>query len=115
MPVPVFLQEFVILCVGDPGSGHVYAQSGPAGIGQKVLGIQGIARHQHSTLQVRDFPGLYHDEVAFRLKDRQDRRLDLDDIRTYCRMVTAIGVTLRIQEEINNLYSETEKDWAVIS
>jgi len=49
------------------------------------------------------------------LKDRKDRRLDLDDIRTYCRMVTAIGVTLRIQEEINNLYSETEKDWAVIS
>ena len=47
------------------------------------------------------------------LKDRRDRRLDLDDIRTYCRMVTAIGVTLRVQEEIDNLYSETEKDVAV--
>ena len=25
------------------------------------------------------------------LKHRKDRRLDLDDIRTYCRTVTAIG------------------------
>ena len=49
------------------------------------------------------------------LKDRKDRRLGLDDIRTYCRVVTAIGVTLTIQEEINNLYSETEKDVVVSS
>ena len=44
------------------------------------------------------------------LKDRRGRRLDLDDIRTYCRMVTAIGMTLKIQEEMDGLYSETEKD-----
>ena len=48
------------------------------------------------------------------LKDRRDRRLDLDDIRTYCRMVTAIGVTLRIQEEIDGLYSRTEKDFVTM-
>ena len=47
------------------------------------------------------------------LKDRKDRRLALDDIRTYCRLVTAIGVTLRIQAEIDGLYSETEKNVVV--
>ena len=49
------------------------------------------------------------------LKDRRDRHLDLDDIRTYCRMVTAIGMTLMIQEEIDNSYSDTEKDAVAIS
>ena len=49
------------------------------------------------------------------LKDRKDRHLDLDDIRTYCRMVTAIGVTLRIQEEMDDLYPDAEKDVVVIS
>ena len=47
------------------------------------------------------------------LKDRKDRRLALDDIRTYCRMVTAIGVTLGIQGEMDELYAETEKDVVV--
>ena len=42
------------------------------------------------------------------LKDRKDRRLDLDAIRTYCRMVTAIGVTLGIQGEMDNLYCDAE-------
>ncbi len=49
------------------------------------------------------------------LKDRRGRRLDLDDVRTYCRMVTAIGVTIGIQGEMDDLYAETEKDVVVIS
>ena len=44
------------------------------------------------------------------LKDRRDRRLGLDDVRTYCRTVTAIGMTLGIQKEIDGLYSGIEKD-----
>ena len=48
------------------------------------------------------------------LKDHKDRRLDLDDIRTYCWMVTAIGMTLRIQELVDDLYPETEKDIVTI-
>ena len=48
------------------------------------------------------------------LKDHKDRRLDLDDIRTYCRMVTAIGMTLGIQELVDDLYPETEKDIVTI-
>ena len=49
------------------------------------------------------------------LKDRKNRGLDLDDIRTYCRMVTAIQATLGIQEDIDGLYSLAEKDVAIIS
>jgi len=35
--------------------------------------------------------------------------LDLDDIRTYCRIVTALKRTIDIQGEIDNLYPEIEK------
>ena len=38
------------------------------------------------------------------LKDRKERRLGVDDIRTYCRIVTAIGCTLTIQHQIDTLY-----------
>jgi len=44
------------------------------------------------------------------LKDRKERRLELDDIRTYCRMVTALGHTLTIQQQIDALYPDVEKD-----
>ena len=43
------------------------------------------------------------------LKDRKDRHLALNDIRTYCQMVTAIGTTLEIQQELGILYDDTEK------
>ena len=49
------------------------------------------------------------------LKDRKTRRLALDDVRTYCRLVTAIGVTLGIQGEIDGLYSHAEEDVVVTS
>ena len=44
------------------------------------------------------------------LKDRKERRLGLDDIRTYCRMVTAINRTLTIQQQIDVLYPQAEED-----
>ena len=43
------------------------------------------------------------------LKDRRERRLELDDIRTYCLIVTALKLTIDIQEEIDALYPEIEK------
>jgi predicted helicase len=43
------------------------------------------------------------------LKDRQDRRLEVDDIRTYCRIVTALKLTLGIQQELNALYPQAER------
>ena len=49
------------------------------------------------------------------LKDRKARRLALDDVLTYCRLVTAIAVTLGIQGEIDGLYSHAEEDVVVTS
>jgi hypothetical protein len=48
------------------------------------------------------------------LKDRQERRLELDDIRTYCRIVTALGCTLVIQTELDALYPGVEKSVVAI-
>ncbi|MGI6496293.1 MAG: type ISP restriction/modification enzyme [Kiritimatiellia bacterium] len=43
------------------------------------------------------------------LKDRRERRLELDDIRTYCRIATALGRTIALQEEVDAVYPEAEK------
>jgi len=43
------------------------------------------------------------------LKDRKGRTLSLDDIRHYCKVVTAIETTIKIQKEIDHLYPEIEK------
>lgn len=48
------------------------------------------------------------------LKDRKDRRLELDDIRTYCRMVTAIGITIGIQQELDIVYPNVEQNLVTI-
>ena len=48
------------------------------------------------------------------LKDRKDRHLELDDIRNYCRMVTAIGTTLEIQQELDILYDNVENNCVLI-
>jgi predicted helicase len=44
------------------------------------------------------------------LKDRKGQRLSLDDIKHYCKVVTAIKNTIEIQKEIDNLYPEIEKE-----
>ena len=48
------------------------------------------------------------------LKDRKDRHLELNGIRTYCQMVTAIGITIEIQQELDILYNDTEKNLVTI-
>jgi predicted helicase len=44
------------------------------------------------------------------LKDRKGRTLSLDDIRHYCKVVTAIKNTIEIQKEIDKLYPEIEQE-----
>ena len=44
------------------------------------------------------------------LKDRKDRTLNPDEIRHYCRVVTAIKETIKLQEEIDKLYPKVEED-----
>jgi predicted helicase len=43
------------------------------------------------------------------LKDRKGRVLQLDDIKHYCRVVTALSRTIEVQREIDGLYGEVEK------
>lgn len=49
------------------------------------------------------------------LKDRRERRLELDDIRTYCRIVTALGRTLEIQRQIDAIYPEVERQTVTLT
>lgn len=44
------------------------------------------------------------------LKDRKGRCLSLEDIKHYCRMVTALQKTIEIQKEIDNIYEKVEKN-----
>jgi len=48
------------------------------------------------------------------LKDRKDRHLSLDEIKTYCRIVTALSKTIEVQEEIDKLYPVVEENLLVI-
>lgn len=43
------------------------------------------------------------------LKDRKNRVLSLDEMQTYCRIVTAIHKTIVIQKAIDEVYKEVEK------
>ncbi len=42
------------------------------------------------------------------LKDRKGKRLSLDDIKHYCKIVTALQKTIEIQKAIDNIYPEME-------
>ncbi len=42
------------------------------------------------------------------LKDRRERHLEIDDIRTYCRIVTALARTIDLQRDIDALYPQVE-------
>ncbi len=44
------------------------------------------------------------------LRDRRERRLELDEVRAYCRIVTAIARTIEVQGEIDALYPAAEQD-----
>ncbi len=43
------------------------------------------------------------------LKDRKDRELSLDEIQTYCKIVTALSKTIELQKEIDKNYEGVEK------
>jgi hypothetical protein len=44
------------------------------------------------------------------LKDRKNRELSLDEIKQYCKIVTALQKTMEIQNLIDAVYPEVEKD-----
>jgi len=49
------------------------------------------------------------------LKDRKGRRLNLDEIKTYCQIVTALAKTIEIQAEIDEFYPMVEETLLAIS
>jgi predicted helicase len=44
------------------------------------------------------------------LKDRKGRILSLDDIKHYCKVATALKKTIEVQEEIDIVYTDIEKE-----
>ncbi len=44
------------------------------------------------------------------LKDRKGRRLSLDDIIHYCKIVTVLKKTIEVQEKIDSVYPDIEKE-----
>ncbi len=44
------------------------------------------------------------------LKDRKGRKLSLEEIKHYCLVVTAIKKTIEVQEKIDNIYPDVEKE-----
>jgi hypothetical protein len=48
------------------------------------------------------------------LKDRKKRILSTEDIKHYCRVVTALAKTIEIQRKIDELYPQVEKDVVTI-
>jgi len=47
------------------------------------------------------------------LKDRKDRTLTLDEIRTYCRITTALSRTIEVQSHIDEFYHAAEGEVVV--
>nr|MBC8175022.1 DNA methyltransferase [Candidatus Neomarinimicrobiota bacterium] len=43
------------------------------------------------------------------LKDRKGRKFSVEEIKTYCRIVTALSKTMEIQKEIDKIYPKIEK------
>lgn len=44
------------------------------------------------------------------LKDRKGKKLSANDMKHYCKIVTSLHKTIKIQKEIDGIYDEVEKD-----
>ncbi|MBC8274046.1 MAG: N-6 DNA methylase [Chloroflexi bacterium] len=49
------------------------------------------------------------------LKDRRGRSLSPDDIRHYCKIITALKKTMKVQQDIDDLYPDVERETIPIS
>ena len=49
------------------------------------------------------------------LKDRKGRELSLDEIQTYCKIVTSLSKTIDLQNEIDKFYDDVEKTVLLIN
>ncbi|MGB3863681.1 MAG: type ISP restriction/modification enzyme [Candidatus Aminicenantaceae bacterium] len=44
------------------------------------------------------------------LKDRKGKILSVDEVKHYCKVVTAMNYTIKIQNSIDKIYEEAEKE-----
>ena len=44
------------------------------------------------------------------LKDRKKKSLSLDDIKHYCKIVTSLQKTIKVQKAIDDIFPEVEKE-----
>lgn len=61
-------------------------------------------------LELWEYPIGGYQVLAKWLKDRRDQRLTLKEIKTYCRVVAAIQRSIALQEKINALCPEAQKN-----
>ncbi len=43
------------------------------------------------------------------LKDRKSRKLSLDEVQTYCKIITALSYTIEIQNQVDKIYNDVEE------
>jgi hypothetical protein len=60
-------------------------------------------------IELWEYPIGGYQVLAKWLKDRSDRRLTMEEVKTYCRVVTAVERTIALREEIDALYAAAEK------
>jgi predicted helicase len=48
------------------------------------------------------------------LKDRKNRRLTSDEVSQYCRIVTALANTIKIQESLDTLFEQAEAELQIL-
>ena len=76
---------------------------------EQCLHINGAQYFEPVPIELWEYPIGGYQVLAKRLKDRNDRRLTMEEIQTFCRVVTAIKETIALQEEIDALYAAAEK------
>ena len=81
------------------------------------------ARYEESCVHINDdqyFEGIEPEDWEYQiggyqvcakwLKDRKGRKLSLEEIKHYCKVVTALEKTISIQNEIDKLYPKIEEN-----
>ncbi|MBF0343682.1 MAG: N-6 DNA methylase [Nitrospirae bacterium] len=87
----------------------------------KVLKLQYDNKERHLHINpTQYFEGLTNDVWQYKiggykvcekwLKDRKGRTLSFEEIKCYCKIVTALQKTIKLQDEIDMLYNELESD-----
>ena len=76
---------------------------------EQRLHINGTQYFEPVPIELWEHPIGGYQVLAKWLKDRNNRQLTMEEIKTFCRVVTAIKQTIALQEEIDALYAAAEE------